>query len=346
MSNINKDAVLNPFFELTGLADQIAQDVTDITQQLAQDKAAFTQEIQDALVYLENAESVASALRTPRKIQTVPFDGTQDINLPVFTSEIDGLVPKRVGATTTKYLREDGGWVTPPNTTYTSLTQANAEAGTATTANTISAKVLKDAIKFHAPPVTDITGNAATATNVTGTVEIANGGTGATTPAAARTNLDVYSKAETDNIASIPNATIATAGKAKIATTALAQEGINNTDFITAKKLRDALNASGSAPIYACRAWVSVYGITATIQGSGNVFSITKNSTGDYTVTFNTKMQDSNYAVCAGGTINTAGTTPMLITIYEKTAESFKVRVYNSSFAAADPSDLYLGVFR
>ena len=152
--------------DLINRADQLAQDVTDITDQLALDKAAFTQEIQDALVYLEGQASTATALRTPRKIQGVDFDGTQDINLPIFTSEIDGLVPKRVGATTTKYLREDGSWVVPPNTTYALLTQANAEAGTATTANTISAKVLKDAIQYHAPTVTDITGNAGTATKL------------------------------------------------------------------------------------------------------------------------------------------------------------------------------------
>lgn len=242
--------------DLINRADQLAQNVTNITQQLTQDKAAFTQEIQDALVYLENAESVASALRTPRKIngtdfdgrsdittnawgatrtfkignkanslngtsnvdysladigafpdvggtiqgnvevtgnlsvggtisatlegtaaradklqvarkiQGVDFDGTKDINLPTFTTQTDGLVPKRVGATTTKYLREDGTWVVPPDTTYALLTAANAEAGTATSANSISAKVLKDAIKFHAPPATDITGNAGTATKL------------------------------------------------------------------------------------------------------------------------------------------------------------------------------------
>ena len=151
---------------LTNRADQLAQNVTDITQQLTQDKAAFTQEIQDALVYLENEASVASALRTPRKIQSVDFDGTQDINLPVFTTELDGLVPKRVGATTTKYLREDGTWVIPPNTTYPLLTQTIAEAGTATTANTISAQVLKAAIQYHTPTVTTITGNAGTATKL------------------------------------------------------------------------------------------------------------------------------------------------------------------------------------
>lgn len=152
--------------DLINRADQLAQDVSDITQQLTQDKAAFTQEIQDALVYLENESSVASALRTPRKIQGVDFDGTQDISLPTFTAQTDGLVPKREGATSTKYLREDGTWVVPPNTTYALLTTASAEEGTATTANTISAKVLKDAIQYHAPTVTNIAGNAGTATKL------------------------------------------------------------------------------------------------------------------------------------------------------------------------------------
>ena len=242
--------------DLINRADQLAQDMSDITDQLALDKAAFTQEIQDALVYLEQAESVASALRTPRKIngtdfdgrsdittnawgatrtfkignktnsingtsnvaysladigafpdvggtiqgnveitgnlsvggaisaalegtaaradklqvarkiQGVDFDGTQDISLPTFTAETDGLVPKRVGATSTKYLREDGTWVVPTDTTYALLTKAAAEEGTATTANTISAKVLKDAIQYHAPTVTDIAGNAGTATKL------------------------------------------------------------------------------------------------------------------------------------------------------------------------------------
>ena len=152
--------------DLINRADQLAQDVTDITVQLTQDKATFTQEIQDALDYLQDEASLASALRTPRKIQGVGFDGTQDISLPIFSTQIDGLVPKPEGSTTTKYLREDGTWVVPTDTTYGSLTTANAEVGTATTANTISAKVLKEAIQYHAPTVTDIAGNAGTATKL------------------------------------------------------------------------------------------------------------------------------------------------------------------------------------
>lgn len=73
------DAITTTQTDLINRADQLAQNVTDITDQLALDKAAFTQEIQDALVYLENAESVASALRTPRKINGTDFDGRSDI---------------------------------------------------------------------------------------------------------------------------------------------------------------------------------------------------------------------------------------------------------------------------
>ena len=152
--------------DLINRADQLAQDVTDITVQLTQDKATFTQEIQDALDSLQDEASVASALRTPRKIQGVGFDGTQDISLPTFSTQTDGLVPKRIGATADNYLREDGTWVVPTDTTYALLTKIAAEEGTATAANTISAKVLKEAIQYHAPTVTNIAGNAETATKL------------------------------------------------------------------------------------------------------------------------------------------------------------------------------------
>jgi hypothetical protein len=62
--------------------------------------------------------------------------------------------------------------------------------------------------------------------------------------------------------------------------------------------VKTAINASGGAPIYACRAWVNFNGTgTVAIRGSGNVSSITDNSTGDYTVNFTTAMPDANYSV-------------------------------------------------
>jgi hypothetical protein len=56
-------------------------------------------------------------------------------------------------------------------------------------------------------------------------------------------------------------------------------------------------NASGSAPVYACRAWVNFDGTgTPAIRASGNVTSITDNGTGNYTINFTTAMPDVNYS--------------------------------------------------
>jgi len=78
---------------------------------------------------------------------------------------------------------------------------------------------------------------------------------------------------------------------------------------VSSTQIASALNASGSAPIYACRAWVNFDGTgTPAIRASGNVSSITDNGTGDYTLNFTTAMQDANYAV-VGTTVGVTGTT-------------------------------------
>jgi hypothetical protein len=53
-------------------------------------------------------------------------------------------------------------------------------------------------------------------------------------------------------------------------------------------------------PEYKCRAWVNFNGTlsgTITPRANGNVSSVTKNGTGDYTVNFTTAMPDANYAI-------------------------------------------------
>jgi hypothetical protein len=53
---------------------------------------------------------------------------------------------------------------------------------------------------------------------------------------------------------------------------------------------------------YGCRAWVSFDGTTSspsTRRGSGNVSSVTKNGTGDYTINFASALTDINYAAVA-----------------------------------------------
>ena len=76
--------------------------------------------------------------------------------------------------------------------------------------------------------------------------------------------------------------------------------------------VKTALNASGDAPIYAVRAWVSFNGNqsgTITNHTGGNVDSITVHSTGVYTINFTTALPDANYAVAgiANGNASNAG---------------------------------------
>ena len=81
-----------------------------------------------------------------------------------------------------------------------------------------------------------------------------------------------------------------------------------------------AMNSSGDAPVYACRAWVNFDGSKDTngspstantnrlIRASGNVASVLRTGTGRYTITFTTEMPDANY-VMAGSAGNDGQTT-------------------------------------
>jgi hypothetical protein len=54
---------------------------------------------------------------------------------------------------------------------------------------------------------------------------------------------------------------------------------------------------SGSAPMYACRAWISFNGINPSTREAANVSSLVRNATGDFTINFATAMPSANYAV-------------------------------------------------
>jgi hypothetical protein len=87
-----------------------------------------------------------------------------------------------------------------------------------------------------------------------------------------------------------------------------ANRTINVSFSANESNVKTAINASGSAPIYACRAWVNFNGTgTVAIRDSGNVSSITDHggAGGDYTVNFATAMPDANYSTV--GTTGYAG---------------------------------------
>jgi len=115
-----------------------------------------------------------------------------------------------------------------------------------------------------------------------------------------------------------------------------------------------ALNAGGSAPIYACRAWVNFNGTgTVAIRASGNVSSITDNEVGDYTVNFTTPMPDTNYSVVGSNSNPTIwsyfggvnlGTSSA--TEFAPTVSAVRLSTINSGAAKADMKFVNVAVFR
>lgn len=142
---------------------------------------------------------------------------------------------------------------------------------------------------------------------------------------------------------------------AVVASQAEAETGTDNTKLMTALRTADAvaslvpstLNATGSAPLYACRAWVNFNGTgTVAIRASGNVSSITDNGAGNYTVNFTTAMPDANFATVVsamtadslGGTrLNGAGAT---------TTSSVKVYCASDARSGSDAVLINVAVFR
>lgn len=121
----------------------------------------------------------------------------------------------------------------------------------------------------------------------------------------------------------------------------------------TAESTLVQFNASGSAPVYACRAWVNFNGTgTVAIRASGNVSSITDGGVGLYTVNFTTAMPDANYSVTLAGrwqsgvdasgawaVVNTNGTSNI-------TTTAVSILTANTSGSLADSPFIGVSIFR
>jgi len=94
-------------------------------------------------------------------------------------------------------------------------------------------------------------------------------------------------------------------------------------------QVKTATNATGSAPVYACRAWVLFNG--TEIKGSGNVSSTTDNGTGDFTVNLTNAMPDINYAA-----LGTGNDVNHVINITSFATSSYRVLSYDASTGSPD----------
>jgi hypothetical protein len=89
------------------------------------------------------------------------------------------------------------------------------------------------------------------------------------------------------------------------------------------------------AVAYGCRAWVNYNTTAPSVRASGNVSSITKNSTANYTVNFSTAMVDSSYAITAvANTYNTYQALDASIQTQGTTSFDIRTGVGNSASAA------------
>lgn len=163
----------------------------------------------------------------------------------------------------------------------------------------------------------DVTGNAATATKLATarTLSLSGDATGSVSfdgSANADIVVTVADNSHAHTVANVTGLQTALDAKAPLASPALtgiptaptAAAGTNTTQIASTAYVKteipSALNASGAAPIYACRAWVNFDGTgVVAIRSSGNVASITDNGVGNYTVNFTTAMPHANLCIAA-----------------------------------------------
>jgi len=102
-------------------------------------------------------------------------------------------------------------------------------------------------------------------------------------------------------------------------------------------------------PGFLCRAWVNFNGTgTPAVRASGNVSSITRRSTGQYTVNFASAMPDENYAVTTSGSQLSSGDH-----VVDDTSSGFitttSVRIATWTFSGAAANDtafVYVAIHR
>jgi len=125
-----------------------------------------------------------------------------------------------------------------------------------------------------------------------------------------------------------------------LATQAQAEAGTDNTKLMTPQRVRNALGATGTAPVFSARAFGTVSSAGALQAGSANVASSASISTGVYQVTLSTAMPSVNYAPQVTPIPATAGQSGrrfvgvrvVSTTVFEVTFETSALAMGNSAF--------------
>jgi hypothetical protein len=112
---------------------------------------------------------------------------------------------------------------------------------------------------------------------------------------------------------------------------------------------------TGSAPIFAARAWAHFDGTKDTtnttstsntnrlIRASGNITSVLRNSVGNYTLTFRTALPNANYAAIATGFLTSGNAA--IVTTDSYTTTTLRINCVDASNAEADFSHVNIVIF-
>ena len=123
---------------------------------------------------------------------------------------------------------------------------------------------------------------------------------------------------------------------------------------LTISTLSDGTNSTSSTNCIqgSCKAWASWSGATGTIRASYNVSSVTRNSTGYYTINFTNAMVDANYSIGASGSTNGSQGALSLCTnsndttIIAPTTTAFSMSTAQYAFGKFDSTYVNAQVFR
>ena len=104
------------------------------------------------------------------------------------------------------------------------------------------------------------------------------------------------------------------------------------------------LFATNNAYLGIAKAWVSFVGSTVAINGSFNVSSVTRNTTGQYTVNFTTAMPSNTYVTTGSYTRNasTLASNTTVFGVMTTTTTTAQVSCLDTSASATDGT--YVGV--
>ena len=103
-----------------------------------------------------------------------------------------------------------------------------------------------------------------------------------------------------------------------------------------------------NATAYGCRAWVNFNGTgTVAIRGSGNVSSITDNTTGEYTINFQNALTDANYSFVSCAERN-AGQNPIISKASggTNTTGALQIECVDQSNTSRDFATVCIAIFR